>query len=100
MKTPWKAGALVSVQLTDGPPREMRIATVRRTGPGTVDVTLEAVSGPDELVCTCPLLEGPGGVRMGISLRCEMHGENKTKVNRVNELFARRSKAAREEGAR
>lgn len=61
MKTPWKAGALVSVQLMDGPPREMRIATVCRTGPGTVDVTLEAVSGPDELVCTCPLLEGPGG---------------------------------------
>lgn len=57
MKTPWKAGALVSVQLTDGPPREMRIATVRRTGPGTADVTLEAVSGPDELVYEeCPTL--------------------------------------------
>lgn len=76
----WKEGQIVSIQLDGETTREMRVVSARRTGPGTVNISLEAVSGPDEIVCTCPYIEGPSGVRMGTSLTCEMHGKDRPKV--------------------
>ncbi len=85
-----KEGAIVMFSDVGREPREMRVTRVRRTGPSTTDVTLEAVSGPDELCCTCPYVDGPSGRRMGTSRTCEMHGENREKLER---LCAARQKA-------
>lgn len=71
----WKEGAVVNVALDDMGPRPMRVTSMRRTGPNTTDITLEAVPGPDVVLCTCPYIDGPTGVRMGTSRACAMHGE-------------------------
>lgn len=72
----WKEGTTVSVMLDGERTRTMRVVCMRRAGPNTVDLTLEAVSGPDDLLCTCPYIEGPFGVRMGTNRACAMHGED------------------------
>lgn len=74
-ETTWKEGAVVSVTLDGKGPREMRAVCVRRAGPNTVDLTLEAVGGPAEILCTCQYIEGSFGVRMGTSRTCATHGE-------------------------
>lgn len=91
MVNEWKEGAIVMFSDVGEEPREMRVTRVRRTGPSTTDVTLEAVSGPSELRCTCPYTYVQGRLSgIGTSRTCEMHGENREKLER---LRAARQKA-------
>ena len=76
----WKEGAVVSVALDGEEPRAMRVVRMRRSGPNTIDLALEAASGPNEIVCTCPYRADAGGMLTGVgtSRTCEMHGDNKS----------------------
>lgn len=55
MVNEWKEGAIVMFSDVGDEPREMRVTRVRRAGPSTTDVTLEAVSDSSELRRACPV---------------------------------------------